>query len=308
VDAAADAVARLDDRRRDAPRGQLAGRGEPGETRSDNHNIRFVSARVRHDCTLTSASLRWSVRMASSPRDAEREEERRLNLRTLTIASSASAVAAAVTSQLWIAGTWIAAALTPVLVTLISELLHRPTERVARAWTTDPGALGGRAAARAHEPLPGRAAPRPEHLSGEAGPMRVYRQSRGRPSRRKIAIGMVAATGALAFVIGIVMLTTVDLVSGGSVGKGSGRTTLLSDGNDGDRGDSGKDAAPDRRDKQDEAAPDQPSDKPSDQPSDQPDTSEPTPEQGQEAPPSDTAPAPPPSEPAPGEPLPDAVP
>ena len=43
---------------------------------------------------------------------AEREEERRLNTRTLTIASVASASAAAVTSQLWIAGTWIAAALT----------------------------------------------------------------------------------------------------------------------------------------------------------------------------------------------------
>ena len=79
--------------------------------------------------------------MASSPRsDREREEERRLNMRTLTIASVASASAAAVTSQLWIAGTWIAAALTPVLVALISEAMHRPTERIARAWTTERGA------------------------------------------------------------------------------------------------------------------------------------------------------------------------
>src|ERR671914_96229 len=76
--------------------------------------------------------------MASSPRDVEREEERRVNLRTLTIASAASAAAAAVTSQLWIAGTWIAAALTPALVALISEALHRPTERVA-AWTSERG-------------------------------------------------------------------------------------------------------------------------------------------------------------------------
>src|SRR4051812_50224364 len=68
---------------------------------------------------------------------AEREEERRLNTRTLTIASVASASAAAVTSQLWIPGTWIAAALTPVLVTLLSEALHRPTARIARAWTSD---------------------------------------------------------------------------------------------------------------------------------------------------------------------------
>ena len=42
--------------------------------------------------------------MASSTR-SEREEERRLNMRTLVIASGASALAAAVTSQLWIHGT-----------------------------------------------------------------------------------------------------------------------------------------------------------------------------------------------------------
>jgi hypothetical protein len=50
--------------------------------------------------------------MPPATRSAEREEERRLNTRTLTIASVASASAAAVTSQLWIAGTWLAAAVT----------------------------------------------------------------------------------------------------------------------------------------------------------------------------------------------------
>ena len=77
--------------------------------------------------------------MASPPRT--REEERRLNARTLAIASAASASAAAVTSQLWIAGTWIAAAVTPLIVALVSELLHRPTERLARAVTSDRPAL-----------------------------------------------------------------------------------------------------------------------------------------------------------------------
>jgi hypothetical protein len=232
--------------------------------------------------------------MASSPREVEREEERRVNIRTLTIASAASAAAAAVTSQLWIAGTWIAAALTPVLVALISELLHRPTARVARAWTTDRPALGVPPAA---PPKPGRESP-----PGGAGPVRVYRQSRPRPSRRRIAIGMVAATGAIAFVIGIATLTTVDLVSGGSVGKGSGRTSLWSDSDrkDKDRDTGNEEAPPDTREGQEEAAPEQPST--------EPDTSQPAPEQPQEEPPSDTAPTPPPSEPGPGEPLPDAVP
>ena len=77
----------------------------------------------------------------ASPRTSEREEERRFNVRTLVIASAASATAAVVTSQLWIAGTWLAAATTPVLVTLISELLHRPTDRIAERLTTDRPAL-----------------------------------------------------------------------------------------------------------------------------------------------------------------------
>src|SRR4051794_18088905 len=109
------------------------------------------------------------------PAAQSREEERRLNTRTLTTASVASASAAAVTSQLWIAGTWIAAALTPVLVALISEAMHRPTERIARAWIAEREARGpGRPRAQTatrHEPAA---------VTGSAGPVRTYRQtSRG---------------------------------------------------------------------------------------------------------------------------------
>jgi hypothetical protein len=194
--------------------------------------------------------------MASSPR-GQREEERRLNLRTLAIASIASAVAAAVTSQLWFAGTWIAAALTPVLVSLVSELLHRPTEVIVRARTSDRRVVrdraapapqvtvppeGGRARGRPSErpPQPRRpdgqaagrpgppagepdpAAPRP----GEAGPVRVYRQPAGRVPRRRIAYGVVAATAAIAFVIGVVALTTTELLAGESIGRSGHRTSI----------------------------------------------------------------------------------
>src|SRR5829696_8429823 len=175
--------------------------------------------------------------MASSPREVEREEERRLNMRTLTIASAASATAAAVTSQLWIAGTWVAAALTPVLVALISEAVHRPTERLARAWTTDRPALGAGASrhadepAPADEPLPPRSAPEGRaagaravgapRASGAPGPVRVYRQPTPRTARRaprrRIALGVVAATAAIAFAIAALTLTAGDLVSGGSI-------------------------------------------------------------------------------------------
>jgi hypothetical protein len=231
--------------------------------------------------------------MPPAPASAEREEERRLNTRTLTIASVASATAAAVTSQLWIAGTWIAAAVTPVLVALISEAMHRPTERIARAWSSDgEPRVSRRQTATRREPAA---------VTGTPGPVRVYRQtgSGARPTltRRRIAIGGVALTAAIAFVIGIVALTTVDLVSGGSVGKGSGRTTLLS--GSGSGGGEPKDSQQDATPQQQQPEPRQ---EQNSQPSETGTTTAP------ETPPSDTAPAPPTSTTPPGEPAPDASP
>ena len=226
---------------------------------------------------------------------AEREEERRLNTRTLAIASVASATAAAVTSQLWIHGTWIAAALTPVLVTLISEAMHRPTERIARAWTSDRPALGAgasRHAARpapADEPLPRRTAA--AGPSGAPGPVRVYRQPSARAPRRRLALGAVAATAAVAFVIAVAALTAGDLISGGSIGKGSGRTTFFSS--------SSKKEQP----KQD-ATPTQTAPEQTRTTEEAPPAEEPAPEQQ----PTETAPAAPPTDAPPGEPDPNATP
>ena len=222
---------------------------------------------------------------------AEREEERRLNTRTLTIASVASASAAAVTSQLWIAGTWIAAALTPVLVALISEAMHRPTERIARAWTSEREMR--RTQRRNADPR------EPTAVTGSPGPVRVYRQSGPRTTvltKRRIAIGTVAATAAIAFVIGIVALTTVDLVSGGSVGKGSGRSTLFSGSEEGAAAagsEPGREAGPSSSGRRSSSRPLRARSRP---------PPSPLPEQS----PSDTAPVPPPSDTPPGEPLPDA--
>jgi len=237
--------------------------------------------------------------MPPATRSAEREEERRLNTRTLTIASVASATAAAVTSQLWIAGTWVAAAITPVLVTLLSEALHRPTERLARAWTSDQPALGKRGAspreavAPPHgDPLqprngaPPNLAPRlggaPRSESVAAGPVRVYRQPSARAPRRRFAWGAVAATAAIAFVAAVVVLTAGDLVSGGSIGRGGARTTLFS----------GRDQA--KQQQNQNATPQQTTPKQAGTTTDQPPTTETAPE----APPSsDTAPATPPPDP-----------
>jgi hypothetical protein len=147
--------------------------------------------------------------MSSDSRTAEREEERRLNLRTLVIASTASAAAALLVSQLWIAGTWIAAAMTPVIVSLVSELLNRPTERIARSLTSDRTPLAaaggaGRPAQPGADPLPDRAPREPAAGAGEArpprdlgseAPIRVYRAGEATPRRSRRAARVAAGGG-----------------------------------------------------------------------------------------------------------------
>lgn len=240
-------------------------------------------------------------------------------MRTLAIASIASATAAAVTSQLWIAGTWVAAAVTPVLVTLLSEALHRPTERIARAWTSDRPALRESARDPVRVPDTGPSQRRrglngppedaPPPRPGEPGPMRVYRGAGRRPPRRKIAFGAVAATAAIAFVIGVVLLTGTELIAGESIGKGGGRTSFFSGG-----GDSSKDKKDTQTEEQEKRSPadigerpegqEQPSTQPEDEEAPQPTTTTTTPTTPQQTTPEVTpapqqAPVPPPSETAP---------
>jgi len=276
--------------------------------------------------------------MPPATRSVEREEARRLNTRTLTIASVASASAAAVTSQLWIAGTWIAAALTPVLVAVISEAMHRPTERIARAWTASgdgrlpravtaagegrfargssaagegrfarkSSAAGEAQGPRAWRAERGAVSPtrgEPAAVTGAPGPVRVYRAGGDSGSgstlltKRRVALGTVAATAAIACVIGLLTLTTVDLVSGGSVGKGSGRFTLAGGGKSKSAEQKQNDSSSEQKQQQDSTG-NQQNDTQRNQ------TTAPTESTPTEPPPTNTAPVPPPSETPPGEPVP----
>jgi cytoskeletal protein RodZ len=159
--------------------------------------------------------------MSSPPRNREREEERRLSLRTLAIASLASATAAIVTSQFWAGGTPIAAAVTPVLVALVSEMLHRPTEAIARRITSERTAILPEDAA----PEPRREQPRRE--SETEPPVRIYGRERPRRGRRKIAVGVVVTTAVLAFAIAAAALTVPELITGHSIVKSDRNTTLV---------------------------------------------------------------------------------
>src|SRR4051794_29867848 len=63
--------------------------------------------------------------------DPDRKDGGGLSLRTLGIASAASLCAAMATSRLFPPGTIYTAALTPLIVAAVSEILNRPADRVA---------------------------------------------------------------------------------------------------------------------------------------------------------------------------------
>jgi outer membrane biosynthesis protein TonB len=149
------------------------------------------------------------------------QEKRGIEMRTLVIASVASAAAAVITSQFWIRGTPIAAALTPVIVALVSELLHRPTEKIAQRMTTETDALPE--AAGAIPPPPAEeVVPRP----ARDPEINVYR-SGGSARKRTIAWTAVLTTGLLAFAIAALVLTVPELIAGGSIGGRDRATTLV---------------------------------------------------------------------------------
>jgi hypothetical protein len=152
-----------------------------------------------------------------------------LSVTTLTIASLSSLAAALVVSKLWGGGTLFGAAMTPVIVALVSEGLRRPATivtsvRETRSSRYDPVAEG-RAGLRegdldrARPTMPAAAAERRVHrVSGGGG------LSLRLPPPRVIA---AVVTGLVAFVLVGVLLTGSELVLGKSVVSPSKRTTFV---------------------------------------------------------------------------------
>lgn len=184
----------------------------------------------------------------SSQARTERGDANRLDLRTLVIASVASAVAAIAVSRIWASGTPIAAAATPVLVTLLKEVLDRPSSKIAERFTADTRALPDTevrepVAARARrEPSarpagPTRRMPPPSESRDEAGTMardaegagdiRVYRQQPSDRMTGKINPKIALITGLLAFVIAGLFITGGQVLAGNPFGsKGNGAIIL----------------------------------------------------------------------------------
>lgn len=173
-----------------------------------------------------------------------------LSLRTLVIASAASVTAAMVTARVFPAGTIYASAMTPVVVAVVSELLHRPVDRVtqmreqrralvretrqahaARVMGDEPSPLRG-APEWVHgdePPEPGFASATNGNGHGPQDPLagvRIHGRSR-KPRPPRVNARLVAVTGLAAFAIGAAALTLPELIFGGSV-VSSGSSTYFS--------------------------------------------------------------------------------
>ena len=153
-----------------------------------------------------------------------------LSLQTVVVASLASVTAAILTSRLLPPGaTIVTAAMTPVIVALVSDLLHRPARRVteirARRTTAvrEPARMGG--------PLEeGRLAPIEEGLDSlradPAPPSHNGASSRSDYGRRRIHPKWIAVTAGIAFVLAVGALTIPELLFGGALGSDK-RTTVF---------------------------------------------------------------------------------
>jgi hypothetical protein len=162
-----------------------------------------------------------------------------LSLQTLAVASAASVTAAMVTARLFPPGTIYASALMPVLVAAVSELLHRPANRVSalreqRRTLVRESRQVQRARVLGDEPSPLRGAP--DWARGEDAPepgfasttngngdaadplagVQIHGRTR-RPRPPRIHPRAVVATGLAAFAIGAAAITLPELIFGGSL-------------------------------------------------------------------------------------------
>src|SRR4051812_47076747 len=170
--------------------------------------------------------------------DPDRKGGEGLSLRTLVIASAASLTAAMVTSRLFPPGTIYASAVTPVIVTAVSEMLKRPADRVSElrrqrqtlVMQAARAPHGEESAALEGAPDFARGAAADEELaapngSGSAPPIKIHGRRRTPLLHPKVWV----ATGVVAFAIAVAVLTLPELIFGGAVTT-SHRTTFFGGG------------------------------------------------------------------------------
>ena len=156
-----------------------------------------------------------------------------MSLKTLVIASLSSVAAALIVPLIWQPGTVFAAALTPVIVTIMTALLDRPVDTVSAVAAAPLKLAGGAKADKAADDDFDPLAPPPledlEALNRDVvAPAPVARHGHA-PRRRltgrqwRLAIG----TGLLAFVVAAAIITVTELAAGDAVTSPRGRTSLF---------------------------------------------------------------------------------
>jgi hypothetical protein len=135
--------------------------------------------------------------------------------------------------MLWRPGTVFAAAMTPIIVTLVSELLHRPVDTVSAVRERRPARRAEALDQPFDEPFDPLAPPSAEELEELPRTREAPRAVHRRPlTARQWKLAL--ATGFVAFAMVAVLFTASELLAGDSVSSGGGRTTFFGGGGGGD--------------------------------------------------------------------------
>ncbi|MGI8803877.1 MAG: hypothetical protein ACR2KV_17225 [Solirubrobacteraceae bacterium] len=155
---------------------------------------------------------------------ASAREERRggISARTLGVAAAASGVASYTVSHVWGSGTVLSAALTPVLVALVSEFLHRPVDAVARVAPIHPRTTAGPPKGELRPPRP---ADPPTGTEADWAPVSYGETA---PPAWRPRWRLILLTGLAAFAIVVGIFTIPELVVGHSLTGAGGSTTYFS--------------------------------------------------------------------------------
>jgi hypothetical protein len=159
--------------------------------------------------------------------DEPRKKQGGLSIKTLLIAGAASATAAFVVPKFWEPGTVFAAAMTPVIVTVVSELLKRPVETVSAVTTrktTGGAVLIDPPPEEPFDPLAPISAEELEAVPETTTQRAVHKRRPLTPRQWKLAL----VTGLVAFACAVFVVTATELLAGEQVGGGDNSTTFFS--------------------------------------------------------------------------------
>jgi hypothetical protein len=158
-----------------------------------------------------------------------REQSGGLSITTLLIASGSAVAAAVIVPLFWERGSIVATAITPIIVTLTSEALKKPVEKIPTVgvWRKTPQGTalrqpGGRDF-EVHDPEEERLEVDPAQADDPFG-LREPERGGGFFTRKRVVLALV--TGLLAFAIAAVVVTAGELTVGGSTSSGH-RTTFF---------------------------------------------------------------------------------